>query len=313
MRIKKIQYSVLFFGIMLVCQVISVLAKEQTRQMISIQEAIELAQKQHPMIVETRENLNVAKTNIDVARSSFLPKLQLNEIYTRTNDPVAVFGINMWQNTNLGFGDLFRDFMDTQMSRPNDLPTFINTVDRRFYDVTDQGNFQTQLNLMQPIFNGGKEHIGYRMAVLQSNAMEHQEKRMIDMVTFQVIRSYLAIFLSTNYLHVAEKALESANEHLRIAESHVKSGTVVSSDLLRAKVHHASVEEMKISANNQLDLAIFMFNRSLGVDSNNDQIFTVNTDTFHALKLPEYPKMTETSLIQKAFETRNDLLAIKLS
>jgi outer membrane protein TolC len=289
---------------------------EEPGPIIHLDEAIKQAKSQHPLIKSAEEQIRQAEAGIMVARSYALPKLNLNGNYMRTNDPVAVFGMNMWQEGPLGFSKLFQDFMTVsqaaqQSGSQAELTQFIQKVDKRFSQVDDQGDLQVQVQVIQPIFNGGKAYLGQQMAKINLEAMKMQKKRLEQFLTFQVTQAYLGVSLAQQYVTVAEQAKISATEHVRLAGAHVSAGTVVESDLLRAKVHLASIEEMLLSAQNQAELAMFGLKRAMGQDSRDSQPLRI--DAADAPKLfKARPVESEDEQIQTALSTRADLKATQL-
>ncbi len=303
----------LFFIHITFMQAAGLYANQENAELITLQEAIDTAQKTHPLIKAAQERVHEAKSGVTVSRAHFMPRLNVSETYMRTNDPAAIFSMNMRQESNLGFTDLFQDYMGVyQSGDQNAMNDFIQGIDKRFYDVDDQGGFDTKLQIVQPIYNGGKSFSGHEMAKINLEAIKKQKKRIEEFVTFNVINAYLNIYLAKESVKVAREAMNSASAHVKFTETHVKSGTIVRSDLLRAKVHLATVDEMLISSNNNLELAHFGFKRAIGIDPDDAIRYKINVDEF---KNPDNKKteVSEAELIKTALSSRKDLQAINLS
>jgi len=300
---------------MILLQISSVSARDVHCEQVTLKDAIAFARSNHPLVKEAALRVTEAQQGITVARSHFLPRLNLNEIYMRTNDPVAVFGMNMWQQRKLGFTDLFSDFMDgfsTTQATGNDavLNQVINGADERFYNVDDRGDFHTQVQLLQPVYNGGKEILGNQLARIHVDLVKKQKERVAEIVTFHVIEAYLRIFLAHSFVNVAEKARDSSEIHVKSAKSMADSGMVVESDLLRAQVHQATVIEMHITSKNQLELAEFGLKRAMGIDPSETGRYKANIAYFKTLdiKMPDAP---EPDLIDDALFRRADLHSLQ--
>lgn len=294
----------------------SLCANPAKAEFITLRQAIDKALKTHPLIMAARDKVQEAEAGVTVSRSGFMPRLNVSETYMRTNDPAAVFSMNMRQEGELGFTNLFHDYMDVydtvqQSGNRNAMDSFIQGIDRRFYDVDDQGGFDTKFQIVQPIYNGGKAFAGHDMAKIHLEAAQKQKKRMEEFVAFHVIKAYLGIYLAQESVKVAQKAMDSASAHVQFTETHVKSGTVVRSDLLRARVHLATVDEMLLSANNRLELAHFGLKRAIGIDPNSTTRYQISVDELSNFAQKNM-KIPEEELIQTALSTRADLQAISL-
>ena len=200
----KIKVVFLFFFLLMniiLVQATGLYASQENAELITLQEAIETARKNHPLIKAAQERVHEAKSGVTVSRAHFMPRLNISETYMRTNDPAVAFSMNMRQESNLGFTDLFEDYMEVYSSVPqsgdqNAMNDFIQGIDKRFYDVDDQGGFDTKLQIVQPIYNGGKSFSGHEMAKINLEAIKKQKKRIEEFFIFNVIKAYLNIYLA---------------------------------------------------------------------------------------------------------------------
>ena len=105
-------------------------APVMAQQALSLQDAIQLALKQHPSLEAGRSGVNAADTRIRQARSAYLPKVNYSETVLRTNNPVVVFSSLLTQHQ---FTE--QNFMLGPLNRPEALNNFQSqvTVDQVVY------------------------------------------------------------------------------------------------------------------------------------------------------------------------------------
>ena len=72
---------------------------------------------------------------------------------------------------------------------------------------------------------------------------------------FQVTQAYFGLQLAQENLAVVQQARQTAAEHLKIAQTRFKAGTVVHSDVLSAEVHLAKLTQEEMTAASQVKIA----------------------------------------------------------
>jgi outer membrane protein TolC len=107
----------------------------------------------------------------------------------------------------------------------------------------------------QPLFQAGQAYLGYRQAQLgreEAGALVLSSRQQL---LFQVTQAYYGLHLARETLGVVKKALETARQHLKIAEDRYRSGAVIQSDVLSAQVHLAQITQEEITAASQVQVA----------------------------------------------------------
>jgi outer membrane protein TolC len=99
------------------------------------------------------------------------------------------------------------------------------------------------------------------MAEQEYEARREGVARRKEEVAFSVFRTYLDAQTARSFVAVAEKGVEDAQEHLRIAESRYKADIGLYSDTLRAQVAVRNAEERSVTAEKNLMVA----RRALGL------------------------------------------------
>jgi outer membrane protein len=207
-------------------------------KVLSLSAALARAMKDNPAIRAAGEGLLARKEEIGIARSFLLPKLSFEERFMRTNNPTYVFMSKLNEGRFTA-----QDFAIGSLNNPN--------------AVSD---FQTSLAFEQPLF-APKAYIGVTMAKKEFEARGDEFDRKKEEVAFRVFETYLGVQTAKSYMSAAEKGIEDAQEHLRIAGARFDSGLGLYSDTLRAKVALSTAEERLVSAKKNLAVA----RRALGL------------------------------------------------
>ncbi|MCL5966792.1 MAG: TolC family protein [Deltaproteobacteria bacterium] len=168
----------------------------------------------------------VAASDAFAARGYLLPALTFEEKFVRTNVPAEAFAFKMNQE-RLSASDF------ANVDNFNKPPPINDSI--------------TSITLSQPLF-APKAWLGYRMAGRESDARGLDLLRKKEETVHRVVAAYLDVLTAKEYLGVAEKSLEDAREHLRVAETLEKAGLGLASDVLRAKVFLAQAESAKVTA-----------------------------------------------------------------
>jgi outer membrane protein TolC len=188
---------------------------------------------------KAQRNSHAAKqADVGIARSYLLPKISLEERYLRTVNPGYAF------MTKLNQARIEQsDFAPASLNHP---------------DAVD--DFQTAVSIEQPLFVR-KADIGLEMSKREVEASEETLQRKKEEIAFKVVQYYLMVGTAKGYVNVAEKALEDAQEHQRLAELRYSTGLGLYSDTLRAGTVVAEARQRLVSAGKNLSVA----KRALGL------------------------------------------------
>ena len=207
-------------------------------QALSLKDALMRALADNPEIRARTSGLQADKEDVRIARSPLLPKITFEERYLRTNNPTYAFMAKLNQQRFEA-----ADFAVDSLNNPDPI-----------------SDFQTSISFEQALFVP-RAYIGSRMAEKEYEARQEEVARKKEDIAFAAFRSYLDVQTAQSYVGVAERGIEDAREHLRIAESRNAAGLGLHSDVLRAQVAVRAAEEKKISAEKDLMVA----RRALGL------------------------------------------------
>ncbi len=230
------------FSLMIMFAMPAVLLAEENPAGLSLNESISIALKGNYSLLSEEEKLNASEAGVGEAVSAFLPKLDVSETFMRSDNPVSVFGSKLNQRRFTA-----SDFAIDSLNNPSPINDY---------------NFRVQV--IQPLFNGGKEAVGLKRARLSLVSAKMTLERARMETVYEVAQAYWGVALAGEYVKVAEMAMESTGEHLKLAQAIFGQGMLIGSEVLLAKVHMAEVKEMLIKARNREATAKAALNRLLG-------------------------------------------------
>ena len=215
---------------------------EAPAQPLTLEETIAAALKHNPLVVAARHEVAAAGFQVTTARSGLLPQLYLSESFNHTNSPLWAFGTKL----NQGVIEA-TDFDPNQLNEPDDI-----------------NNFNTALSLTWNIFDGGQTWIGWRQAQQGRQAAELSLQRSEQQIIAQAAKAYVGLLLAIENHLVIVQSLETARAHLKLIQDRFRSGISVKSDVLRAQVRIADLEQKRLMAHSQIQVAQAMLHAAMG-------------------------------------------------
>lgn len=245
---------------------------------MSLSDAIATALKQNPNIEAAASQVQAAGERVVQARSGFYPQLDFTEGYKNTTNPMWAFG------TKLNQGVITSEDFDP--GRLND-PSAVN-------------NFTSSFVLAWPVYDSGQTWYGNQQAQLGEKSAELSLERMRQQVAGETSVAYAGLLLSLENLDVVEQTLETSRANLKMVQSRFDAGFFVKSDLLRAQVRIARLEQQLSQAQSMVEIARAALNAAMGVSMEN---------RFELVTPFEMPRTAEGDLqvwVAKAMEHRPD-------
>lgn len=209
---------------------------------LTLSEALRTAVISNPRIQAARSRIEASESGIRQARSGLLPRIDISETFNRTNSPLWAFGTKLNQEAITA-----RDFDPNRLNDPDPI-----------------NNFRTALTFDWAIFDGGRTWIGLRQSKkgLEISKLAYQRGRQV--VIARTAMAFVGLLLAESNLRVIEQALETAREHMRVAQTRYEGGFVVKSDLLRAQVRIAELQQQKLAAESNIEIAKARLNAAMG-------------------------------------------------
>lgn len=238
-------------ALILACLFVVTSAAWSAERVLTLKEALSVAMTGNPQVRALGQSLMAERENIAIARSYLLPKIIAEERFMRTGNPAYAFSIKMNQ----------RRFSGADLAGA---PDTFNRPD----PVSD---FQSALSVEQALF-APKAAIGVEMARKEASAQERDFDRKKEEIALNVYKTFLGVQAAKAFVRAAEKGLEDAAAHLRIAELRYREGLGVYSDVLRAKVAVSAASERRVSAHKNHDTGKRALGLMLGLTESIDVI-----------------------------------------
>lgn len=214
---------------------------------IDIKYVVQKALKNNLEIKAAQNELESKKYDYYSVKGMLLPKITLSDMYTRTNIAPWAIAAKM-ENRNLVFpgGPLPPNIpVNTNM-----LGSAFSTLQNFFNNPGTAGAFNQQIMLEIPIWIGGKiqaysDASFYNMLSSQKNLDQTKQKVIKD-----AYDAYLGALLSKEGIALAQKAVDDAKRHVKMAQSYYKEGIALYTDALRAKVYLHEAQQKLVEAKN---------------------------------------------------------------
>ncbi len=252
---------------------------------LSLSEAMLLALKHNPALAAAGMTVETAEADLAKARARFLPTVNFQETYNYSNNPTQVFMNKLNQRVFTG-----QDFLLNNLNYPNAF-----------------GDFRTGLVMRQPLFQAGEAYLGYKQAQLGREMAAAYVLSSRQQLLFQVTQAYFGLQLAQARLAVVQQARHTAAEHLKIAQTRFKAGTVVHSDVLSAQVHLAKITQEEMTAASQVKIAQSALSTVVGLPEAGERPLAP------APKEPPPPPPNLNDLQRTAQERRPDLKQLELT
>lgn len=187
---------------------------------LSLRAAQVQAESSNALLRAAAEEVEEARAGALESWEGYWPKVRVSEQVVRSDDAVNAFGFRLKQER---FSQA-----DFAVDRLN-MPAALN-------------NFQTQIEVQQPIYSGGRAYNGRRQAVAALRAAEAVFARRNSEVRQQTAVAYWDLVLAASILELAEQSLVAARADLRIVEQRYKEGAALGTERLAAQLRVVDAE-----------------------------------------------------------------------
>lgn len=251
---------------------------------LTLEQAVDTALRNNPALKAADAQLEAAESGVTRSSSGFLPTVTLSETWSRTDSPMMALGTKLNREMVT-----MQDFDPAVMNDPDPI-----------------SNYTTRFAVVQPVFNGGKEYLGVRQAKLGRDAAVQDRERSRQETVYGVIKAYYGVLLAREHHAVAVQSLATSRENVRLAEARYKAGAVLQSDLLRARVQEAEVQEMVTRTDSNVKLSLASLNFAMGVPQ------TVDVEPTGSLEARKRQADMD-ALLNEALNKRPDLSSLDLN
>jgi outer membrane protein TolC len=195
---------------------------------LTLKQCLEMALQGNPTLRVASHDSAIQTENVAQARSSFLPKVDLQAGYTSLVDPQAI-------KTPSGS-------FETQ--QPN-------------YAFASLGVYHT-------LYDFGRRSRRKEQVLLRESAVAAGTSAIRQDISLQVISSYYAILQSRRLADAARDEVAQREQHLKMATTLFEEGVTTRNDLLQAEVKLAGSRQKLLSVENQLNNGWLLLNYLTG-------------------------------------------------
>jgi outer membrane protein TolC len=206
----------------------------------TLERALDYAQTHNPDARIAQQRMAAAQAGLEQANSIFWPRLQVQSSYTRTDNPMLVFGSIL-----------------NQQAYSRSL---------NFNDVPDVDNLNARGIVTLPLYAGGQNVAGRRAAKANAEAAKLDSAAIRNALGFEVSRAFFTILKTREYIEAAGAAVQSFETNLVVAQKRLAGGTLLKSDVLDIEVRLEQSREDLISARNANLLAVRALRNLLGIE-----------------------------------------------
>jgi len=254
-------------------------------QELTLTEAARLALESNPALEAAGAGEQAAEAGVRIAQSGRLPRLSWEESYTRSNNPVFAFGTLLNQRR---FSEA--NFAIANLNNPSSVQ-----------------NFQSLVQVQQTLFDAQRTKRAIAAARIQKALSEAETRRRESDVLLAVVQTYFGANLAKAGLETATEALRSADADLERAQNMFDAGLTTEADVLAVRTHRAALEQERIQAAGDAQVALAALNDALGLPLDTPR--TLSTPLAEA----SAPADDLASRITKARAERADLEQANLS
>jgi outer membrane protein len=204
---------------------------------LTLEEAIELALRQNPFFMATREKEAQARSLVRESVSRFLPTLNAQG----------------------------QDTLDEKLF-VLEFPSFIPGEPPQRISIDFTKNYQMSLAFSLPLFAGGRLVSGYKQANYSLQASRETVRLSEQETIFDVKRSFYGYLLAQEFSAAAQEALDLAEKFRANVKNLYEVGMASRFDLLRSEVQVANLKPQAIKARNSVDVAELGLKTIVGID-----------------------------------------------
>jgi outer membrane protein TolC len=206
----------------------------------TLERSLDYALAHNPGARIAQQRIAAAQAGLEQANSAFWPRLQVQSSYSRTDNPMLVFGSIL-----------------NQRSYSSSL---------NFNDVPDVDNLSARGIVTVPLYAGGRNVAGRQAAKANTEGAKQESAAIRNALGFEVSRAFHTVLKTRQFIQAAEAAANSFETHLAVAKKRLDGGTLLKSDVLDIEVRLAQAREDFVRARNANTLAERALRNLLGIE-----------------------------------------------
>ena len=197
---------------------------------LSLDDALKMAHDRNTALKAAKARVDQADAMIVQSRQAYLPKVQLSETLTHSNDPGASLVFKLQQE----IANPQTDFAPDALNHP---PA-----------ITD---FNTSLQVMQPLVNFDAM-IGGSLARSAKRAQEFMSDRAVETIDLNIKKAYYGLVMARKNVAAIEQSIGIMQGYSAEAAKAFRAGLLTKSDKLSTEVRLAELREQKLMMQNEM-------------------------------------------------------------
>lgn len=210
----------------------------------TLERAVQFAMTNSPDARIAAQRIAAAQAGLRQANAAAWPKLQFQSSYTRTDNPMMVFGSLLNQRS---------------YGKPP-----LGPID--FNDVPDLDNLNVKGLVTMPLYAGGQIRAGREAARSYADAARQAGEAVRNALAFEVARAFHTVHKTRQFVRAAEAAVNAFEQNLDIAKKRFNAGTLLRADVLDLEVRLAQAREDLVRARNARELSLRALRTLLGLE-----------------------------------------------
>ncbi len=211
---------------------------------LPLADALRLARSEALEVDAAGSREQAADARLRQARAYRKPTVQLQEMFSRTDSPAEAFAFQLNQER---FS--FPAFTQADPNDPDPLSTFM-----------------TRLEVSVPVYTGGELSGRIEQARLAAEAARSQGRWTADGAAFAAAEAYIQLSQAREMAALLAVSRETVARHVELARAYVGQGMIVRSEVLRAEVELARIDELLTEARGNARVAEANLSFRLGAD-----------------------------------------------
>ncbi len=260
-------------GILLLLLCLAMAIPARAQQVITLQEAIDIALENNYQLKQAENNLELAEEQVFSEKADFLPSINAN----------------MSGNQNVG-------------------QTFNNITLQ--YEERTSNSINGSLSASLPIFQGFNNILSLRQSRSNRASQQANLERSRQTVIFNAASQYLQVLVNQELLEISRQTLETSRKQLEQVKAQVEVGAVPAVDQYNQEATVASNELSVIQQENTLEQSRLALIRTLQLDPLEEYEFQI-PDVSESDITPRNYDLG--NLIEEALDSRADLEAQRMT
>ena len=212
----------------------------------TLERALDEALAHNPDARLARNRIVAADAGLEQANAAFWPRLQFQSSYTRTDNPMMVFG----------------SILNQRAYSPS----------LNFNDVPDVDDLNARGLVTVPLYAGGRNKAGREAAKANTEAAKQENEAVRNALAYEVARAFHTVLKTREFNRAAEAAVSSYQTNLVIANRRLDAGALLKADVLDIQVRLAQAQEDLVRAKNANALALRALRNLLGIEEGDFEI-----------------------------------------